>query len=60
MITKNTVYVLYTYEQNPYRLSDWDYIPDSIYATYEEAEAEAKSLNLLEDEYYIEEADSIA
>ena len=60
MITKNIVYVLYTYEPNIYRLSDWDYIPYAAFTTYEEAETKAKALNLLEDEYYIDEVDSIA
>lgn len=49
------VYVLYTYEQNIYRPSDWDYIPYATFTTYEEAETEARSLNLDEDEYFIKD-----
>lgn len=53
MSNKIKVYVLYTYEQNPYRLSEWDYIPYATFTTYEEAETEARHLNLNEDEYFI-------
>lgn len=47
-------YVLYTYEQNPYRLSEWDYIPYARFATYDEAQRKAMDLNLDEDDYCIE------
>ena len=49
------VYVLYTYEQNPYRPSDLDYTPYATFTTNEEAETEARYLNLDEDEYFISE-----
>ena len=45
-------YVLYTYEQNPYRLSDWDYIPYARFETYDEAQRKAMDLNLDEDERF--------
>ena len=53
MTDKIKVYVLYTYEQSMYRPSDWDYIPYATFTTYEEAESEARFLNLDEDEYLI-------
>lgn len=55
MTDKIKVYVLYTYEQNIYNSSDWDYIPYATYTTYEEAETEARHLNLDEDEYFIKD-----
>ena len=55
MPNKVKVYVLYTYEQNPYRPDDWDYIPYATFTTNEEAETEARYLDLAEDEYYISE-----
>lgn len=56
MTDKVKVYVLYTYEQNPYRPDDYDYIPYETFTTYEEAEAAVRCSDMFkEDEYFISE-----
>jgi hypothetical protein len=56
MPNKVKAYVLYTYEQNPYRPDDWDYIPYAAYDTYEEAETKMKQFKTIEeDECFIRE-----